>query len=68
MGKMTVAQVKKELPNVKLKIGKRVTTGKVTGRMNKFASVHEFGKLGTVYKFSWEAVARSVNSGRPLKV
>jgi hypothetical protein len=63
---MTIAEIKAQLPNVKIRIHGKLTTGRVTGRLNEFASVSEFQKLGAIYHFSWEAVQRAVNNNSVL--
>ena len=67
-GEWTIARVKDELPNVKIKIDGKVETGGVRGSKDKFATVWVYRLGATYYSFSWDAVCRALNSGRPLKV
>ena len=63
---MTIPEIKAELPNILIKNHGKVTTGRITGRLNEFASVSELGKLGPVYHFSWQAIQRAINNNTPL--
>lgn len=73
---MTIEQVKRELPNVKVRIGRKVATGRVSGRLNKFATVsvtnegtlHRNTPIWMDWQFSWEAIAHAVTTGEPLNV
>ena len=64
---MTMLEIKSKLPNVLITIDGKIVTGRVSGRLNKFASVSEFGKLGSIFHFSWEAIERAINHNTPLK-
>ena len=73
MTEMTIAQVKRDLPQVKIKIGKRTKWARITGRLNAIATVTISGcysqAIGSVWedrKFSWESVAQAINTGNPL--
>jgi len=63
---MDIKEIKTKLPNVWIIVNGKRTTGRVTGRLNEFASVSEFGKLGQIYHFSWQAVERAVNNNTHL--
>jgi hypothetical protein len=77
---LTVSQVKRDLPWVAIKIGGRVLTARVSGRLNPFATVtvayidngkpNEYlrGAPWADYQFSWEAVTRAINNATPLTV
>lgn len=72
---MTVAQVKAELPGVRVRFNGRVHNARVTGRKCEDACVtiladprkrgHENPPWAD-FHFSWAAVARAVNGGRVL--
>lgn len=62
----TVERVREELPDVTVDWAGVVTIhGKAVGRQNRFARVYDGNRY--VGEWSWEAVARSLNTGRPLK-
>ena len=73
----TIATVKRDLPSVSIRIVKgKIVTGRVSGRLNQFATV-SVPNTGTLHsnsiifadgQFSWEAIAHSLNSGKPLNV
>lgn len=69
----TPETVKSQLPNVDVRFisaGMPITISCVVrGRKNKFATVapYEFGSA-TAWEFSWQAIANSLNSGKPLSV
>ena len=63
---MTIEEVKKHLPSVKLKIDGQVIEGKITGRKLPFAQIR-WGVTGNV-EASWELVTRCVNDDRPVIV
>jgi hypothetical protein len=74
---LSIDEVKRELPTVKIRYSGQIWNAKVTGRLNQFASVSPHtrsrGKLvevimGPIYQFSWESVARAVNSDGVLNV
>lgn len=73
----TVDRVKQELPLVNVKLGKNIVTGRVSGRLNKFATVScgfsqfksiQLGNGWIDYSFAWETIVHSLNTGNPLKV
>lgn len=74
---MTIADVKRELPMVKIRFGGKLYWGKVTGRQMQFACVSPFALIdnrsnlvktimGPCYTYSWDAVTNSINTGKPL--
>lgn len=70
---LTVADVKRDLPSVKVRIGKKIMWAKVSGRLCLYACVtvngewsHALGSAWRDFHFSWEAVTQSVNTGKPL--
>ena len=67
--KWTGAEVKKRLPRVDVKLQDRIRRGNVSGRRNKFATVW-IEYYGNIYEaqYSWAAVARALNTKKPLKV
>jgi hypothetical protein len=71
---LTIADVKRELPSVKARIGKREFTARVTGRANQFATVTILaddkplrGVPWIDAQFSWESVTRAINENRALQ-
>ncbi len=69
----TVKRVKEELPTVKIKIGGVVSDGRVSGRLNKFATVsvtNDKPRSGVPLfydaQFAWETIANCLNSGNTL--
>lgn len=74
----TVAKVKAELPRVPVKVGRKQYAGRVSGRLNRFATVtishieHGTGYLRGEpwhdWQFSWEAIANALNTGAALTV
>ena len=77
MAAMTIEEVKRELPPVLILWNGKKYGGRVTGRLNKFASVspHTLGRkdgrvdiiMGPIFEFSWDAVCSAVNTGKPLR-
>ncbi len=75
---MTVAEIKRDLPMVKVKYNGNLYWGRVSGRLNKFATVSPYQKIdgkklistiiGPCYEFAWETVTRAVNENRVLSV
>lgn len=66
----TPEKVRETLPYVSVRINGRNVIGRVSGRKNRFASV-SLGYSTALQQFvdrtySWEAVARSLNTGEPL--
>lgn len=69
----TIEAVKRDLPNVLIKIGRKVATGRVSGRLNRFATVtvdncfrHGSNPPWMDFHFSWDAIVRSLNTNSPL--
>lgn len=77
---MTVTDVKRELPDVPVKIGRKRFMARLSGRLNSFATVtvsyivhgaprhYLRGRPWFDAQFSWEAVTRAVNTGKPLSM
>ena len=70
---MTIDEVKRDLPQVLVRLGKNIKSARVTGRLCQFAQVtisgewsHALGACWEDRKYSWEAVTRAVNTGKPL--
>jgi len=63
----TVETVKRDLPKVQIKIGKKLVEGKICGRMNKFATVWTKDNIDG-WEFSWQIIANALNNDRPLRV
>lgn len=79
MAEHTVESVKRDLPMVKVKWGKKMYWAKVTGRLCKFACVSPYelidprSKLvktimGPCVMFSWDVVTRAINEDRALVI
>lgn len=72
----TVESVKRLLPSVRVHTGKRkFATGRVSGRLNRFATVtvdncfrHGSNDPWMDFEFSWEAIVHSLNNGTALEV
>jgi len=73
----TIEQVKRELPEAKIKYNGAMFFGRVSGRFNQFASVSVAYKerkgsiylmsvFGPILQFSWETVTRCINEDIPL--
>jgi len=69
----TIETVKRDLPNVAVDIGEDVVTGRLSGRMNDFATVTIFdcfrngsNRQWSDYQFSWRTIVESLNNGTPL--
>lgn len=70
----TAERVKRELPCVKMRVSKsKVVDGRLSGRLNAVATVTIHNGLGigtnppwVDFHFAWEAIAYSLNSGKPL--
>lgn len=74
---MTVEQAKRDLPSVQVKWCGNVYEGRVTGRLNPFATVSICGiaehnrqfirpMIGPWQHVSWDTVARCAAAGRPI--
>lgn len=73
---LSAAQVRDTLPPVQITRGAAVYDGKITGRKCEFAQVSISGQvlengryqvlMGEIRQYSWAAVTRIVNSGRPF--
>ncbi len=72
----TVEGVKRELPNVLVKIGKKTVTGRISGRLNQFATVsvtntgtlHSGSQVFLDWQVSWATLAHCLNNGRAVIV
>ena len=71
---MTISEAKRDLPNVPVRIGKRTTYGRTSGRLcddctvTVFADAREYLR-GAYYEdrhYSWDVIARAVTTGKPL--
>jgi hypothetical protein len=70
----TAQRVRDELPDVDVKIGKKVLRARLSGRLNAFATVSVTNsgtprrgwQLFMDWHFSWDTIARCLNSGKPL--
>lgn len=70
----TVDHVKEELPYVRVRLGATIVQGKVSGRRNPFATVsirntgtlHSESQLWVNIEYSWETIAHSLNTDKPL--
>ena len=70
----TASKVRAVLPGVLVKIGKKVVKGRLSGRLNDFATVsvtnegtlHSGSQLFWDEQFAWETVANCLNQKRPI--
>lgn len=69
---MTSAELKEQLPDVKIFYGGRLFDAALKGRKERFASVIPYMRInggriwGESRSFTWETVLRSVNDNVPL--
>ena len=63
--KWTADRVRQELPNVRVRVGNRVSFAVVRGRELPFASVKCDEFPGT-FQRSWETIARCLEDNRPI--
>jgi hypothetical protein len=73
---MTVNEVKQELPMVRIRWNGKHWWGRVSGRLNRFATVCPWQAIdkrklvttiiGPCIEFAWETVTRAVNSDTEL--
>jgi hypothetical protein len=72
----TAASVRRELPAIGVKIGKKTVTGRISGRLNQFATVsvtnmgtlHSGSQVFADWQVSWDTLAHCLNTGRPVIV
>jgi hypothetical protein len=62
----TAESVRQDLPAVQVKVGRKVVDAMVCGRLNQYATVFVHGYAHPQWTFSWDAIAHSLNSGKPL--
>lgn len=66
---LSIATVKEHLPDVHVTIGRKVYRGQVSGRHEKFPVVTvDFGTHTWRAEYSWQAIARAIESETPLTV
>ena len=63
----TIADVKRELPTLPIKVGDKVYQGHVKGRRLDYPHVYVF-ELDQSWEYCWETVTRAINNGLTLKV
>lgn len=76
LSQWTVAQVKADLPGVRVRVGKgNIVDARVTGRLNRFATVsvtNNYPRSGVPlfadWQFAWESIVHSLNNGNPLEI
>lgn len=69
-GEWTPARVREELPRISCVMpdGRKVT-GDISGRCNRWATVHVDGMPGgSGFMFSWDTLANCLNSGRYARI
>jgi hypothetical protein len=72
---MTINEIKRDLPQVRVRIGRKVLWARVTGRLNPQATVTVFadskeylrGPYFVDFHFSWEAIERALRLDLPLR-
>ncbi len=70
----TVAAIKEQLPNIKVRIGKKVVTGRISGRQRQFATVsvtntgtlHRGNQIWIDREVAWETLVHCLNVNRPV--
>lgn len=77
---LTVSQVKADLPDCPVKIGKRRFMARLSGRLNDYATLtlsyvangaprhYLRGRPWIDAQYSWDAVTRAINENRPLSM
>ena len=66
---MTTAEVKELLPDVRVKLGKDIYAGIVTGRYKPFATVFVITDAGiSSWEYAWETIAHAVTTDTPLTI
>lgn len=75
---MTIADVKRDLPDVPVTIGRKRFMARLSGRLCPFGTLtvsyithgaprhYLRGRPWIDAQFSWDAIARAVNTGKPL--
>ena len=61
----SIQTVKRNLPEVKVKVGSKIVIGKVIGRMLDFATVTV---IGANYEFAWATIVNALNNDKPLRI
>lgn len=67
----TIDEIKENLQNVTIKVGKKMYVATVRGRKNQFATVSAMDKNNNIicsYEFSWQAIQRATNRRSVLTV
>lgn len=64
----TAAKVRELLPDVKIKCGRKHYTGRIYGRLNKFATITIWfeDRPYQDFTYSWDTIAHALNTGKPL--
>jgi len=63
----TAGSCREDLPAVRVKVDDgRIFDCQTCGRLNEFATVFVHGYAFPNWQFSWQAIADSLNTGRPL--
>jgi hypothetical protein len=62
---LSIADIKRDLPEVPVLIDGREYIGHVKGRLNNYATVYNLLD-NNYHHFSWDAVARAYNTGEAL--
>lgn len=63
----TIETAKRDLPQIKIKIGEEVITANISGRKKQFATVWTKDNQEG-WEFSWQIITWTLNSGRPLNI
>jgi hypothetical protein len=72
----TPEKVRKELPQVQVRVNGNILPGRVTGRLNEVATVtvdnhgtlHSGNKPWYDFHFAWKTIADVLNLGTPLDI
>jgi hypothetical protein len=67
---MTIEEIKKELPNVKMRVDGKIIDATLHGRCNPFATVGYWTGHNSYisYEYAWATIQRHLNIGKPLTV
>jgi len=65
---MTIAEIKEQLPDVKVKLYGRIVTGQLAGRKLDYPTVHLRTCPPSSFQYSWETIQHSINTDTPLTI
>ena len=66
---MTIAEIKEQLPTVKINLNSRIVAGQISGHYNQFAAVNtKVDGIAMGWDFSWQAIERAINNNTALEI